>query len=272
MSRPVVQLSQELEPGVRKLLAARIERDGSLPVYAQIAAAIRELVSSGTLLPGTMLPPERVLCDEFGVSRMTLRQAYDVLERENILDSQRGRGTLISPQRMRKQQQEMRSFSEEIRSRGGTPRSRLLSFQTIEPALSVREDLSVPAGEKVFRIERLRLNDRTPLALEVVQIPFYLCPGLSRVDLTKRSLYAVLESDCGLRLSRSLETISATLPSPGERELLELPRRTALLVTERKTYTSNGTPVEVAVTKYRADLYQAVVHSVRAATKPKSRS
>lgn len=256
-----------MEPGIRKLMAARIDRDDSLPVYAQIANAIRGLVTSGTLAPGTMLPPERVLCDDFGVSRMTLRQAYDVLERENILNSQRGRGTSVSPQRMRKQQQEMRSFSEEVRASGATPSSKLVAFETIVPPLQVREDLSMPAGERAYRFERIRFSDKTPMAIEVVQIPCYLCPGLERVDLSKRSLYAVMESDYGLQLAHSLENISATLPSPRSRKLLELPRGAAVLTIERKTYTSTGTPAEVAVTTYRGDLYQAVVHSVRSRTK-----
>jgi GntR family transcriptional regulator len=263
MSRPAENPLPELEPGVRKLLTAPISRDNPLPVYAQIANAIRNLVQSGTLAPGTMLPSERVLCEEFRISRMTLRQAYDVLEREHILHCERGRGTLISPLRMRKQQQEMRSFSEEIRARGGTPRSHLISFQSLLPSGTVREQLSLPPGEKVYRIERIRFSDLTPLALEVVQIPCYLCPDLHLIDLAKESLYSVLEGRYRLSLARSFETISATSPSARDRNLLELPRRTALLIVERRTYTASGTPVELAVTSYRGDLYQAVVHSVR---------
>lgn len=263
MSRPVAGLPVEMEQGLRRLLAAPVDRNHPLPVYVQIADAIRKLVHSGTLAPGTMLPPERVLCDEFQVSRMTLRQAYELLERDHILQRQRGRGTLIAPHRMRKQQQQMRSFSEEIRSRGGRPRSTLLSFQTIAPSDTLRDQLSLPVGEPVFRIERIRFSDATPLALEVVHIPCYLCRGLDRFDLARRSLYSVLESEFGLRLARSLETISAALPSSRDRRLLELRPGTALLVVDRRTYTASGTPVEAAATTYRGDLYQAVVHSVR---------
>jgi GntR family transcriptional regulator len=196
---------------------------------------------------------------------MTLRQAYDLLEQEHIIHSQRGRGTLISPQRMRKQQQEMRSFSEEIRARGGNPRSRLLSFHRVHPTAAVRDQLSVPSGEDVYRLERIRLSDATPIAIEIVHLPCYLCPELERFDLAQRSLYNVLERDYGLQLARSLETISAATAAPRERNLLQLPRRTAVLVIERTTFTTNGTPVERAVTTYRGDLYQAVVHSVRTA-------
>jgi GntR family transcriptional regulator len=197
---------------------------------------------------------------------MTLRQAYDLLEREHILHSQRGRGTLVSPPRMRKQQQEMRSFSEEIRARGGNPQSTVLSFRKMQPAAAVREQLSVPAGEEIYRIERIRLSDSTPVAIEIVQIPCYLCPDLQRFDLAQRSLYNVLEQEYAVRLARSLETISAATAGSRERNLLELPRGTAVLVIERKTFTTTGTPVECAVTTYRGDLYQAVVHSVRTAT------
>ena len=263
MSRPVAGAPLELEQGLRRLLAAPVDRNHPLPVYAQIAEAIRKLVHSGTLPPGTMLPPERVLCDEFQVSRMTLRQAYELLERDHILQRQRGRGTLIAPHRMRKQQQQMRSFSEEIRARGGRPHSTLLSFQTVQPTDNLRDQFSLPEGEQVYRIERIRFSDATPLALEVVHIPCYLCRGLDGFDLARRSLYTVLETEFGLHLARSLESISAALPSSRDRKLLKLCPGTALLVVERKTYTASGTPVEAAVTTYRGDLYQAVVHSVR---------
>src|SRR3954452_4104678 len=108
-----------------------IDKSNGEPIYLQIAAAIKQLLHSGKIPPGSSLPPEQVLARQFGVSRMTMRQANDVLEREGLIERQRGRGTFAVQNRLIKQEQETRSFSEEIRRRGGVPSSRLISFKTV---------------------------------------------------------------------------------------------------------------------------------------------
>src|SRR6516165_12267585 len=105
----------------------RIDKDARTPIYLQIAESIGSLLASGALPPGYVLPPERLLCEQFGISRMTLRQAMSLLDREGLIDSRRGIGTVVRPSRLRKQEQELRSFSEEIRERGGRPESRMIS-------------------------------------------------------------------------------------------------------------------------------------------------
>jgi len=253
----------KLDESLRGLLKARIDRSSPLPIYSQIAQSLRSLIQSGALAAGALLPPERVLCEIFEVSRMTLRQAYDILERDDLIQSHRGRGTQVAPPRMRKEQQEMRSFSEEIRARGGTPRSQLLRFEAIEPGPSTREALRLPVGQQVYRIERIRFSDATPLAIEKVDIPVYLCPNLQRFDLARQSLYEILREHFDLRLEHCIETISAIQPDRSHRQLLLLPRGVAILRIERKTFTVNDTPVELAVSACRGDLYQAIVHSIR---------
>ncbi len=79
------------------------------------------LLDSGVLPSGYVVPPERVLCAQFGISRLTVRQAMSLLDRESLINSCRGAGTVATHNHLRKQQQEMRSFSEEIQARDGRP-------------------------------------------------------------------------------------------------------------------------------------------------------
>jgi GntR family transcriptional regulator len=262
MSRPV-SISQPPEVHDDPFLRIRIDKSSPVPAYAQISDAIRNLLQPGVVPVGTALPPERVLCEHLGVSRMTLRQARDVLEREGFIESHRGRGTFVAPRRMQKRQQEMRSFTEEIRSRGQTPSSRLLVFRTVEQSTDDREFFGLAEQEKVYEIERVRLADGVPIALERIHIPTYLCPNLDRFNLTSNSIYQILEENYGLTLARCTEQISAALPSKGQRQLLEAPSNSVVLVVNRRTYSDKEIPVELATTTFRGDLYQAVVHSVR---------
>jgi len=241
----------------------RIDKDASTPIYQQIAEAIGALLASGVLPPGYVLPPERVLCAQFGISRMTLRQAMSLLDHEGLINSRRGVGTVVTHGRLRKQQQEMRSFSEEIQARGGRPESRLISLELAIPTPPVQDFFELHEQQRVYEVQRVRLKDGEPLAWELARLPERLCPGLDRFDLARSSLYQILEQSYGLRPGTCNEEISAEIPSSQQRKLLSLPARTAVLVINRKSYLGDGRPLELTRTVFRGDRYSAIVHSVR---------
>lgn len=243
--------------------AIPLDKTANKPIYVQIAEGVASLLARGTFPVGCILPTERALCEQYGVSRMTLRQAMSVLERQGLIESHRGRGTFVAPKRMQKQQQEFRSFSEEIRLRGGNPQSRLISFEVFQANAITRDFFGLRHGESVYEIRRVRMKDKTPLALETAQVPERLAPHLDRFDFAKNSLYQVLEESYGLRLETSIEEISAGTPSLECRKVLQIPKTTAVLVVNRKTYTDVGQAIELTESIYRGDLYSAMVHSVR---------
>src|SRR6266478_8535575 len=146
-------------PNVAPFSSIRLDKSSPNPIYLQIAEGIGELLKSGVLPAGYVLPPERALCEQFGISRMTLRQAMGLLDREGLIESRRGMGTVVTHSRLRKQQQELRSFSEEIRERGGRPESRLISLERTLPGESVRDFFELGDQQKVYEIHRLRLKD-----------------------------------------------------------------------------------------------------------------
>ena len=241
----------------------RLDKNSPTPIYLQIAEGVGELLKEGVLPAGYVLPPERTLCEQFGISRMTLRQAMGLLDREGLIDSRRGRGTMVTPSRLRKQQQEAKSFSEEIRDRGGIPSSRLLSLERTVPPESVRAFFELGENQKVYKISRLRLKDGEPLAVELARLPERLCPGLERFDLANNSLYQILEESYGVRLENGVEEISAESPNAQLRKLLGLPKNSAVLVINRQTFADDGRAIELTRSTYRGDQYSAVVHSAR---------
>lgn len=251
------------ESGIQRVRAMQIAKSDPTPIYLQIVEGFRSLVREGTLPPGTALPAERLLCDCYGISRMTLRQAYETLEREGLIECHRGRGTFVSLSRIEKQQQEMRSFTEEMRARKARPASRLVSFRVTRPEAEGREFFGLGEGETVYEIQRVRLRDDIPLALETVQVPSALCPGLDRFDLERQSLYQILEEEFGLELAGCLEEMSAVRPTRVQKQFLSLPPSVVILLVRRKTYTAGGQPAELTTTAYRGDLYTGIVRSTR---------
>jgi GntR family transcriptional regulator len=245
------------------LLEVRIDKNSPIPVYVQISDAIRTLIRGGALTPESPLPPSSILCQHFGITRMTLRQAYNVLEREDLIQPQRGRGTFVSRPKIEKSLREMSGFTEEMLAAGKVPSSRLIRVRQIKPGLEARDFFRLPEGARVFEMVRLRLSNNIPIAIEEVQIPEHMCPGLDRLDWSNQSLYNQLEERYGLKLARCVEVISAALPSREEKQLLEIDRTVALLKIKRQSYTSSDVPAELALTSYRGDLYTAVIRAER---------
>jgi len=250
------------------LFSLHVDKDGPTPVYHQIAEQIRRLVREGTLPPGTQLPPERVVCEHVNVSKMTLRQAYGLLEREGLIESRRGVGTVVCRPRVDKKLPEMLSFSEEMAGRGQSASSRLLSFAVTDPSFAAREFLNLSEQQKVYEIQRLRMADGQPIAIERVELPAAWLPNLERYNLEERSLYRVLEEHYGIRLASCREEISAVIPDRNQRKLLGIDRPLALLVIKRQSYAANASPLELSVTAYRGDLYTASIEAIRSAAPP----
>jgi GntR family transcriptional regulator len=248
------------------ILDIEVNKHSPVPIYVQISDAIRALIASGDLPPDSVLPPSGILCERFGTTRMTLRQAYAVLEREGLLDPQRGRGTFVRRPRIARTLSDMIGFSEEMLAQGKRPSSRLLNFELGEPSEAARAFL---AEDRVYRIERLRLADGVPIAIEEAQILASICPGLEHFDFNRESLYQVLEQEYGLRLARTEQLVSAAIPGRRDRDLLEIGPGIALLNIARKSYLASGRPGSYGITRYRGDRYTAAVHAERRPAGPR---
>lgn len=245
------------------VVAARVTKSSPVPVYVQIRDAIGDLLRELLLPPGTALPAEHVMCNRIGVSKMTLRQAYGLLERDGLIRRRRGLGTFVASPELEKSLPDMRSFTEEMVAQGKVATSRLLSFDLLAPLPAARDFFRLPEDEFVYTVRRLRLSDGVPAALESVEVPQSLCPHLERFDLASQSLYKVLEEHYKIQLGSCDQEVSAELPDKTRRQLLDLRSPDALLVIRRKSYATNGIPVELATTAYRGSIYRARIHAAR---------
>lgn len=223
---------------------------------------MRESIENGQLNPGSALS-ERALCDRFGVSRMTARQALRALRDEGLLYSERGRGTFVAEPKFNVQTRQLLGFTEDMKARGLTPSSRVLSFQRRASSAEEAERLQLPANQEVFEIVRLRLADKIPMAYETCCLPTRLCPQLKRADVERGSLYTALEENYGTSIEWADEILEAAVATRKEAQALQLPARAPVLVVQRTVYSDQRIPIEVVRSVYRGDRYQAVIHLKR---------
>ncbi|MFD6140873.1 PLP-dependent aminotransferase family protein [Promicromonospora sp. NPDC060271] len=78
------------------MLPVRLDRARPEPLPAQLAGAVRELVTGGTLTAGDRLPSSRALAADLGVARAVVEQAYDQLLAEAWVETRRGSGTFVA--------------------------------------------------------------------------------------------------------------------------------------------------------------------------------
>ena len=134
------------------------------PRYREIEASLRERIAR--LRPGQRLPSDADLCAEFGVSRMTARHAMAQLADEGLVRRDPGRGTFVAEPPTHRRANSLMTFSHEMRRQGRTPSSRIVVRRLRAPTDSERNALRVPRGHEVVELQRVRLADHEPVAVE----------------------------------------------------------------------------------------------------------
>ncbi len=233
----------------------------TVPTYIKLKEEIQQGIENGALVPGDRLPSERELAVAKGLSRMTVRQALSELVAAGALYREQGRGTFVSARKM--QQRNIASFSETVRVRGFKPSTRVLEFSSVRPPGEIAQRLMVPDAE-VYRALRIRLADATPVAVEEVFIPFHICPGLKREDLSG-SLYRLMTETFGHRIGSADSSVSALLPGARYQQYLQIPRNTPVLKINSLYYSASGATLYYERAIYRADMYE---YNIRISTQP----
>jgi GntR family transcriptional regulator len=246
--------------GLRRILRT-LDRAGG-PAYAQIEDRVVEAVSAGDLRPGDRLPPERELAEQIGVSRMTLRQALQVLERRGLVRRTVGRhgGTFVAEPKIERDLTALAGLTEQLRRQGHQAGARVLSKQEGSCSRRTATALSLHTGERVFEVVRLRLSDGTPLALERSLFPAERFAGLLQLSLDG-SLYELLERTYHVSVRRAIERLEPVVAGPREAALLSVAQGAPLLLVERTAFDADGLPVEYARDRFRGDRTEVVVES-----------
>src|SRR6266481_2286632 len=206
---------------------------------------------------GMAIPSERQLSLDLNVSRLTIRAALDELVRDGYLDRRHGSGTYVTEPKIA-QPLTLTSFSEDMRRRGMVPGSRTLELATTLAGARLAHRLQVSPAERLVRVQRLRLADGQPMAMEVLHIPEALVPGLTKADLEDRSFYDLLGERYGIVIASGTQSIEPTVTSEEESEVLGVPLHTPAFLFERTTVSESGRVVEFVRSIYRGDRYRLV--------------
>jgi len=237
----------------------------SLPLYRSIAENLKEKIESSQYPHGTQLPTEARLTEIYHASRVTIRQAIQILVRQGYVKKRQGSGSQIiysHQNALRERSSKIESFTEEIRATGLIPSKHMLNFAIITLSNNLANDLQVSPSSQAYHYQRLICTDKTPFCLEEGFIPLDPFPDLTVSDLLHSKLN-YYEQKKHIEISFSHQIVQAITPTEEQCNLLQLSKPKPLLRIKNLIYQANGLPLDETIQTFDADIYPASFIKVR---------
>jgi DNA-binding GntR family transcriptional regulator len=167
--------------------------DRKIPYHMHFRDHFASMIEAQTLAPGSKLPPERTLAEEFEISRVTVRQALIRMEAEGLIFREERRGWFVSPPRIRYDPTANTSFTESITKQGRVAGTTVLSKQQVAASKWISNLLRCAVGVPIFIISRLRSVDGRAVMVEQIHVNAKRCPGLLDYPLDQSMTDLMLE-------------------------------------------------------------------------------
>jgi GntR family transcriptional regulator len=218
--------------------------------YVTLADTLRDRIAEGATGP---LESEAELGREYGVSRVTVRRALELLRDEGLVSARHGVGWFVAVDPVRQSLGRVTTLEAALEAAGAVAGRRVLEFAFETPSTDVAKTLGLPVDGEVLRVARLNLADDQPFALVTVWVAASLGANLSRADVERSTFYDLLPLQ-GVEPGRVVQTITAVAADRAAAEQLAVAVGSPLLACRRVTYDRHGDAVIVAEHRYAAHL------------------
>lgn len=234
-------------------------------LYRKVRDKIADIIDENDLKPGDKLPSEHELIKKLNVSRHTVRKALSGLERNGIVSRKQGKGTFLSVPRLKQELPYLMGFTEEMKSRGYEPGSKLIEYRRVR-SREIPEELSEFELESAMKMIRLRLANDFPLGIHTVYVPESIEGKIdfsgSAQDSKNKSLYEEFEK-ADFQIEGGLENLSARTATEFESDYLEIEKGDPLLLVKRRTFSEKEELLEYVEAVYLPNKFEYKVQLTR---------
>jgi GntR family histidine utilization transcriptional repressor len=206
------------------------------PLYLKVKRHILENIDSGKWLASARVPSENEIVKSFGVSRMTANRALKELRDEGVLVRIAGVGSFVADRHVRAHPLEIRGIADEIRERGHTHRSEIVSLERVRAVADLAEDFGVAPRSELFCSVIVHFENDRPVQLEDRYVSPALAPDYLAVDFSRTTPYDYLVKVAPLQEVEHL--LRAVMPDERTRKLLAMKRDEPCLLVIRRTWTA----------------------------------
>lgn len=232
-----------------------LDFSGRTQLYFQLYDILLGKITSGEYKPGELLPTENDLIQAYGISRITVRKAMDMLMNDGLIIKRRGYGTCVQPKKVEQTMKRVLHFSEEMQKKGFQSTTNMLSNEMLPASKIVADALQIAEGTPLVRVTRLRYANGVPLCLEIAHLVYERCPEVYGTDFSERSLRHFLEQKYQIVWTNATQKIYAINASAKVAAQLDVKENSALIYIERVSSTADGKPGEYLQSYYRGDSY-----------------
>lgn len=198
------------------------------PMYKIIEEYVKNLIDSGKLSQGDLIPSENQLCEEFNVTRMTVRSALSNLVKEGYIARRRGIGSIVLGGNIYDNISAVSGFTEEMKRKNKEVSNILVDLKILEADEELSKNLNINLGENVWEVSRVREADQKKVSYMITYMPVRLFPNLTRKDC-EGSLYKYIEEGCGFKIAMAEREVEAVISSKELEEQLSLNKKEPLL-------------------------------------------
>jgi GntR family transcriptional regulator len=234
-----------------------------VPLYYQLEKVLRKRIISGKLKSDQAVPTEKELCQEFGVSRITVRQALLSLESDNLIRREQGRGTFVSFRNDNNFQFRLYGTVDDLFHLGVQTTLKLHSKKLINPSPEIIQDMKLNSGEKVYLFEGVRHLPKEHKAFFQAFVPEEIGRNIRLRDPGHPLFIERVEREILEMVKRGRQITSVSSADKQQAAVMGIKKGDPLLVVKRIYFSRSGRALEMAVTHFPRDVHQGAAELVR---------
>lgn len=238
------------------------KNNGVPPLYQQLKKSLYGQIESGHFKPGQLIPSERRLCEQYGMSRITVRRCIEEMTNEGMLHRKQGKGTFVAPLKVKQGLARIVDFGRTVLELGMEPSTSILSIESVPADIYIAKVFGLPIATLFQKLALLGKGDGHPLVLYDSYFPLKI--GQRMIPEAKNreqngipfSTYDLYGEPTGIFPAKVNQTFEAMAADERLSQILQLQKGSPVLLITSIFMNGNQEPLEFRKAMYRADRYK----------------